>query len=206
MNPEYDYCFKLFLIGDSGVGKSSLIQKFVDNTFNESYDSTIGMDYRTKKIKHDEKTIKLHITDTAGQERFRSITRNQYRRADNIIVVYDVTNQKSFGNIEEWFNNIDKHGSKDISKLLVGNKSDLTTEKVVDNKTAKKYADSKKISLLETSSKTGKNVEQAFQTMAALIKNGMELGIATFLNHLAIMYLHRSSEGSSENKSCRCLF
>ncbi|KAB7507257.1 Ras-related protein Rab-1A [Armadillidium nasatum] len=138
MNPEYDYLFKLLLIGDSGVGKSCLLLRFADDTYTESYISTIGVDFKIRTIELDGKAIKLQIWDTAGQERFRTITSSYYRGAHGIIVVYDTTDQK-----------------------------------VVEYSTAQEYAKSLNIPFLETSAKNATNVEQAFITMAAEIKNRM---------------------------------
>merc|ERR1712159_656276 len=102
MNPEYDYLFKLLLIGDSGVGKSCLLFRFADDTYQESYISTIGVDFKIRTVELEGKTIKLQIWDTAGQERFRTITSSYYRGAHGIIVVYDVTDQESFNNVKTW--------------------------------------------------------------------------------------------------------
>ncbi|XP_052766627.1 ras-related protein Rab-1A [Mya arenaria] len=173
MNPEYDYLFKLLLIGDSGVGKSCLLLRFADDTYTESYISTIGVDFKIRTIELDGKTIKLQIWDTAGQERFRTITSSYYRGAHGIIVVYDVTDQESFNNVKQWLHEIERYASENVNKLLVGNKCDLTTKKVVDYTTAKEFADSIGIPFLETSAKNATNVEQAFMTMAAEIKNRM---------------------------------
>jgi len=171
MNPEYDYLFKLLLIGDSGVGKSCLLLRFADDTYTESYISTIGVDFKIRTIELDGKTIKLQIWDTAGQERFRTITSSYYRGAHGIIVVYDVTDQESFNNVKQWLQEIDRYACENVNKLLVGNKCDLTTKKVVDYTSAKEYADQLGIPFLETSAKNATNVEQAFMTMAAEIKN-----------------------------------
>ncbi|CAH1181934.1 unnamed protein product [Phyllotreta striolata] len=171
MNPEYDYLFKLLLIGDSGVGKSCLLLRFADDTYTESYISTIGVDFKIRTIDLDGKTIKLQIWDTAGQERFRTITSSYYRGAHGIIVVYDCTDQDSFNNVKQWLEEIDRYACDNVNKLLVGNKSDLTTKKVVDFNTAKEYADQLGVPFLETSAKNATNVEQAFMTMAAEIKN-----------------------------------
>jgi len=173
MNPEYDYLFKLLLIGDSGVGKSSLLLRFADDTYTESYISTIGVDFKIRTIELHGKTIKLQIWDTAGQERFRTITSSYYRGAHGIIVVYDITDQVSFNNVKQWLQEIDRYACENVNKLLVGNKSDLTNKRVVDTNTAKEYADSLGIPLLETSAKNATNVEQAFITMATEIKNRM---------------------------------
>ncbi|CAO1430749.1 unnamed protein product [Diamesa tonsa] len=153
MNPEYDYLFKLLLIGDSGVGKSCLLLRFADDTYTESYISTIGVDFVT------------------GQERFRTITSSYYRGAHGIIVVYDCTDQESFNNVKQWLEEIERYACENVNKLLVGNKCDLQTKKVVDTTTATEYANQLGIPFLETSAKNATNVEQAFMTMAAEIKN-----------------------------------
>jgi len=170
MNPEYDYLFKLLLIGDSGVGKSCLLLRFADDTYTESYISTIGVDFKIRTIEIGGKTIKLQIWDTAGQERFRTITSSYYRGAHGIIVVYDVTDQVSFNNVRQWLQEIDRYACENVNKLLVGNKCDLTTKKVVDFNTAKEFADGLGIPFMETSAKNSTNVETAFITMAEEIK------------------------------------
>ncbi|KAI8555214.1 hypothetical protein RHMOL_Rhmol05G0157500 [Rhododendron molle] len=149
-----DYLFKLLLIGDSSVGKSCLLLRFADDSYVDSYISTIGVDF----------------WDTAGQERFRTITSSYYRGAHGIIIVYDVTEMESFNNVQQWLNEIDRYANDTVCKLLVGNKSDLVENKVVDTQTAKAFADELGIPFLETSAKDSINVEQAFLTMAAEIK------------------------------------
>ncbi|CAD5194442.1 unnamed protein product [Musa acuminata subsp. malaccensis] len=205
MNPEYDYLFKLLLIGDSGVGKSCLLLRFADDSYLESYISTIGVDFKIRTVEQDGKTIKLQIWDTAGQERFRTITSSYYRGAHGIIVslviafstlnqlyhcvksslsaahylhlelqvVYDVTDQESFNNVKQWLNEIDRYASDSVNKLLVGNKCDLTANKVVSYETAKAFADEIGIPFMETSAKNATNVEQAFMAMTASIKDRM---------------------------------
>ncbi|KQK08318.1 ras-related protein RIC1 [Brachypodium distachyon] len=173
MNPEYDYLFKLLLIGDSGVGKSCLLLRFADDSYLESYISTIGVDFKIRTVEQDGKTIKLQIWDTAGQERFRTITSSYYRGAHGIIVVYDVTDQESFNNVKQWLNEIDRYASENVNKLLVGNKCDLAESRVVSYEAGKALADEIGIPFLETSAKDATNVEKAFMTMAAEIKNRM---------------------------------
>jgi len=172
MKRDYDYLFKLVLIGDSGVGKSCLLLRFADDNFTDSYISTIGVDFRFRTITIDKKTVKLQIWDTAGQERFRTITSAYYRGADGIIMVYDVTSSESFDHVEEWLSEVDRYANENTSKLLVGNKADLIEEKQVPEETAQRFADKLGISFLETSAKTSTNVDAAFLTMAKeLIKN-----------------------------------
>ncbi|KNA14341.1 hypothetical protein SOVF_108260 [Spinacia oleracea] len=173
MNPEYDYLFKLLLIGDSGVGKSCLLLRFADDSYLESYISTIGVDFKIRTVEQDAKTIKLQIWDTAGQERFRTITSSYYRGAHGIIVVYDVTDMESFNNVKQWLNEIDRYASDNVNKLLVGNKCDLAANRAVPYETAKAFADEIGIPFMETSAKDATNVEQAFMAMTGSIKNRM---------------------------------
>ena len=112
--------FKLLLIGDSGVGKSCLLLRFADDTYTESYISTIGVDFKIRTIELDGKTIKLQIWDTAGQERFRSITQSYYRSAHALILVYDVSNQPTFDCCPDWLREIEEYASPKVLKVLVG--------------------------------------------------------------------------------------
>ncbi|KAI8564481.1 hypothetical protein RHMOL_Rhmol03G0185200 [Rhododendron molle] len=188
MNPEYDYLFKLLLIGDSGVGKSCLLLRFADDSYVDSYISTIGVDFKIRTVEQDGKTIKLQIVrylisskiyfchciwDTAGQERFRTITSSYYRGAHGIIIVYDITDQESFNNVKQWLSEIDRYASENVNKVLVGNKCDLTAKRAVSYEEAKAFADEIGIPFMETSAKDSTNVEQAFMAMAADIKNRM---------------------------------
>lgn len=171
--PEYDYLFKLLLIGDSGVGKSCLLLRFADDTYTDSYISTIGVDFKIRTVEVESKTVKMQIWDTAGQERFRTITSSYYRGAHGIIVVYDCTERESFDNVATWLGEIKKYASENVNILLVGNKSDLTEKKAVTTEEAKKFAEENKLELLETSAKNAINVENAFMKMAQNIKKRM---------------------------------
>ncbi|XP_060195337.1 GTP-binding protein YPTM2-like [Lycium barbarum] len=165
--------FKLLLIGDSGVGKSCLLLRFADDSYLESYISTIGVDFKISTVEQDGKTIKLQICDTAGQERFRTIIRSYYRGAHGIIVVYDVTDQESFNKVKQWLSEIERYARNNVNKLLIGNKCDLTAQKVFSTETAQAFADEIGIPFMETSAKSVTNVEQTFMIMAASIKNRM---------------------------------
>ena len=172
---EYDYLFKLLLIGDSGVGKSCLLLRFAEDTYIESsHISTIGVDFKIHTIELEGKTIKLQIWDTAVQGRFRTITSSYYRLAHGIIVAYDVTDQESFNSVTEWLREIRRYAHENVNKLLVGNKSDLETKRAVQFETAKEFAESLGIEFLETSAKNATNVEKAFHTMASHIKTRMK--------------------------------
>ncbi|XP_065073315.1 ras-related protein Rab-1A-like isoform X2 [Ochlerotatus camptorhynchus] len=137
----------------------------------ENTTATIGADSKTKTIQLDGETIEVLILDTAGQERYRSMAPWYYRQADGIIIVYDCTNKKSFDSVNSWLKEIDEHANENVTKLLVGNKCDLQTQKVVDTTTAMEYANQLAIPFLETSTKNATNVEQAFMTMVSEMKN-----------------------------------
>ncbi|KAF8326037.1 GTP-binding protein ypt1 [Cantharellus anzutake] len=173
-NPEYHYFFKLLLIGDADVGKTRLLLRFVDGIYNQNSSVTIGVGTRTRTIELDGKIIKLEIWDTAGAERFRTITSAYYRRAHGVIVVYDVTDGPSFKHVKGWLDEIDQSGPPGVNKLLVGNKSDLTSQRVVSHAVAKGFADRLSVPFLETSAKNAVNVEEVFLTIAKQLKDSME--------------------------------
>jgi len=174
MSNDYDYLFKLLLIGDSGVGKSCLLLRFAEDSYTESYLSTIGVDFKIRTIDVDGKTIKLQIWDTAGQERFRTITAAYYRGAHGIVVVYDVTDSESFENVRMWLKEIERYAADYVEKLLIGNKSDLVSKKVVEYSIAKELADSLNVPFLETSAKDSTNVDEMFYTMTRQIQQHAE--------------------------------
>jgi len=166
----YDYLIKLLLIGDSGVGKSCLLLRFSDDSFTPSFITTIGIDFKIRTIELDGKRIKLQIWDTAGQERFRTITTAYYRGAMGILLVYDVTDERSFKNIRNWFSNIEQHASEGVNKILIGNKCDWVEKKAITKEQGQALADEFGIKFLETSAKANINVEEAFFTLARDIK------------------------------------
>lgn len=170
MKPEYDYLFKLLLIGDSGVGKSCLLLRFADDAYTDSYLSTIGVDFKIRTIEIEGKTIKLQIWDTAGQERFRTITSSYYRGAHGIIIVYDITDSSSYKNIRQWLQEIDRYACENVNRLLVGNKSDLEKKRVISYSEARLFADDLGIPFIEASAKNSQNVEQAFVKLATDIR------------------------------------
>eukprot|EP01103_Thecamoeba_quadrilineata_P012070 TRINITY_DN3024_c0_g1_i2.p1 TRINITY_DN3024_c0_g1~~TRINITY_DN3024_c0_g1_i2.p1 ORF type:complete len:194 (+),score=22.15 TRINITY_DN3024_c0_g1_i2:34-615(+) len=169
--PDFDFLYKLLIIGDSGVGKSCLLLRFSDDIFTDSFISTIGVDFKIKTIDIGGSRVKLQIWDTAGQERFRTITSSYYRGAHGIIVVYDVTEQKSFTNITKWLKEIDIFAGQSIQKLLVGNKCDLESARIITTEKGKELANKLNIPFVETSAKESINVEQAFYIMAQDIKD-----------------------------------
>jgi len=158
--------FKLLLIGDSSVGKSSLLLRFCDNTFQEGTVNLTSVEFKTKNLTIDGKTIQLQVWDTAGQERFRTITSSFYRGAHGIIVVYDISDQATFNNVKLWMQEIQRYASAGVCRMLVGNKVDLADRRVVEYNTAKEYADGLSIPFSETSSKTGQEVDKVFEKLS----------------------------------------
>lgn len=173
----YDYLFKLLLIGDSGVGKTCVLFRFSDDAFNSTFISTIGIDFKIRTIDLDDKKIKLQIWDTAGQERFRTITTAYYRGAMGIMLVYDITNEKSFDNIKTWIKNIEQHASDAVEKMLLGNKCDMEDKRVITKEQGEKFAAEAGIAFMETSAKADINVEAAFLKIAREIKKKMDVKV-----------------------------
>ncbi|XP_062500961.1 uncharacterized protein LOC134178168 [Corticium candelabrum] len=165
---SYECLFKLLVIGDTGVGKTCVMLRYVDNTFSKSMLSTIGVDFKTKTIVVDRRHVKLQIWDTAGHERFRTITNAFYRGAMGVLLVYDITCQKSFSNITQWMKNIAEQcaGGDEPALLMVGNKSDLEDNRVVQFEQGQELATRYGVKFLETSAQSGKNVEEAFLYLA----------------------------------------
>jgi len=168
--PHYDFLIKLLLIGDSGVGKSCLLLRFCDDAWTPSFITTIGIDFKIRTIELDGKRIKLQIWDTAGQERFRTITTAYYRGAMGILLVYDVTDERSFNNVRTWHSNIEQHASEGVNKILIGNKCDWVDKKAVTEEQGRELAQELGIKFMETSAKVNEGVEDAFFTLARDIK------------------------------------
>eukprot|EP00727_Mastigamoeba_balamuthi_P010791 m51a1_g6334 putative ras-like gtp-binding protein ypt1 (210) ;mRNA; f:18603-19402 len=167
---EYDYLFKILLIGDSGVGKSCLLLRFADDSWTDNYISTIGVDFKIRTIELEGKTIKLQIWDTAGQERFRTITSSYYRGAHGIIVVYDTTDLLSFNNVKLWMTEIERYACDHVSRYIVGNKIDLASRRAVATETGAAFAETLGVPFMETSAKNSDNVGKLFFDMAREIR------------------------------------
>ncbi|KAK5579792.1 hypothetical protein RB653_009479 [Dictyostelium firmibasis] len=173
MNHKNRDVFKILLIGDSAVGKTSLLLRFADNSFQETSVNMTSVDYKNKNIVIDGRTFNLQIWDTAGQERFRTITSSFYRGAHGVLVCYDVTDQLTFNNVRLWMQEIQRYAVLGVSRVLVGNKCDLADRKIVDTSAARQFSDNLGIPFLEASAATGVNVEEAFITMANEIYRNM---------------------------------
>ncbi|XP_053821795.1 ras-related protein Rab-8A isoform X2 [Vidua chalybeata] len=194
MAKTYDYLFKLLLIGDSGVGKTCALFRFSEDAFNATFISTIGIDFKIRTIELDGKRIKLQIWDTAGQERFRTITTAYYRGAMGIMLVYDITNEKSFENIRNWVRNIEEHASPDVEKMILGNKCDANDKRQVSREQGEKLAASFGIKFMETSAKANINIENAFFTLARDIKAKMDKKLAQLMfPDIQTLFQHQTS-------------
>ncbi|GAA5884819.1 hypothetical protein JCM6882_007108 [Rhodosporidiobolus microsporus] len=162
---SYDYLFKVVLIGDSGVGKSNLLSRFTRNEFNLESKSTIGVEFATRSISVEGKTIKAQIWDTAGQERYRAITSAYYRGAVGALLVYDIAKHATYVNVLRWLKELRDHADSNIVIMLVGNKSDLRHLRAVPTDEAKVFSQENGLSFIETSALDASNVEGAFQTI-----------------------------------------
>ncbi|XP_036052167.1 ras-related protein Rab-26 isoform X2 [Onychomys torridus] len=167
----YDVAFKVMLVGDSGVGKTCLLVRFKDGAFLAgTFISTVGIDFRNKVLDVDGMKVKLQIWDTAGQERFRSVTHAYYRDAHALLLLYDITNKDSFDNIQAWLTEIQEYAQQDVVLMLLGNKVDSAQERAVKREDGEKLAKEYGLPFMETSAKTGLNVDLAFTAIAKELK------------------------------------
>ncbi|XP_021728560.1 ras-related protein RABA2a [Chenopodium quinoa] len=166
---EYDYLFKVVLIGDSGVGKSNLLSRFTRNEFCLESKSTIGIEFATRTLQVEGRTVKAQIWDTAGQERYRAITSAYYRGALGALLVYDVTKPTTFDNVSRWLKELRDHADANIVILLIGNKTDLKHLRAVATEDAQSFSEKEGLSFIETSALEATNVEKAFQTILSEI-------------------------------------
>ena len=172
---NYDDKCQLLIIGDSTVGKTSILSKYSTKTFNENYLATVGLDFFTKDEIIDNKTIRIKIWDTAGQERYKALTKCFFQKAQGVMVVFDVTSEKSFNNLKFWIDSLNSQISSDIEAVpivIIGNKIDLPKRKV-NKETALQFAKNKNFDYFETSAKTGEVIDNAIRD---LVKKVMDNG------------------------------
>lgn len=158
--------FKLLMIGDPGVGKSSLLLRYADNEFTDNFISTIGVDYKEMKVDVNGVKVTLQIWDTAGEERFRTITSSYYRGAHGMILTFDLTNPATFKSCPKWIQEVDRYAEDDVVLFLAGNKCDLADKKEVNDTEITQLKEKHNMEYLETSAKNGDNVKQMFQRLA----------------------------------------
>jgi Ras-related protein Rab-11A len=168
---EYDFLFKLIIIGDSNVGKTNIMSQYIKKEFNINSKSTVGVEFGNKIIKLDNKTIKAQIWDTAGQERYKSITSAYYKGAKGAFIVYDITSKITFDSVDKWIQDLNLYGDKNIIILLIGNKSDLEDKREVKREEGEEKAKSFGLGFIETSACTGDNIDKAFEIMLKEVCN-----------------------------------
>ncbi|KAG8199014.1 hypothetical protein JTE90_001809 [Oedothorax gibbosus] len=195
--------FKVVFVGDSGVGKTSILQRFCTDTFKSTFSATIGVDFQVKTIEVDGERIALQLWDTAGQERFRSMTHQYFRKADGIIVVYDVTSESTFRNVRNWMHNIKEGAQEGVMVMLLGNKVDLCvyeTDRVVRTKDGTRLADEYESLFFETSAKTGDSISDAIDALASILKTKEDEAMEHTLKYTKISYknLHNPPTTSME--------
>ena len=164
-----DIYLKILLIGDTSVGKTSILCKYIDDEFSDAYLSTIGIEFKIKSLIINGKKVLLRIWDTSGQERYRSITQNFYRNANGILFIFDITKKETFDNIKIWLTDSENCEDNKVAKMLIGNKIDLENKRKIDNETIKKFAEKKEMKYFEASAKEGINIDNIFRELAELI-------------------------------------
>mmetsp|Transcript_4612 Transcript_4612/g.12052 ORF Transcript_4612/g.12052 Transcript_4612/m.12052 type:complete len:216 (-) Transcript_4612:765-1412(-) len=200
----YDYLFKVLIIGDASVGKSSMLLRFTDDSFDEHIQSTIGVDFKVKHIDMDGKRVKLTIWDTAGQERFRTLTSSYYRGAHGVVLVYDVTRTDSFENLEQWLKEVQLYSpnnGESVIKLLVGNKIDL--DRKVGRERAEAWARSHGMLFLEASAKTKMGIRQVFMEVVQKILDNPD-ALANATPGRPKMQIKRPTPGPSDDDDGGC--
>eukprot|EP01100_Stratorugosa_tubuloviscum_P008022 TRINITY_DN332_c0_g2_i2.p1 TRINITY_DN332_c0_g2~~TRINITY_DN332_c0_g2_i2.p1 ORF type:complete len:216 (-),score=101.95 TRINITY_DN332_c0_g2_i2:265-912(-) len=209
----YEYIFKYIIIGDMGVGKSCLLHQFTENKFIPDSPHTIGVEFGTRIVEVKSKKIKLQIWDTAGQERFRAVTRSYYRGAAGALLVYDITRRATYNHLTSWLTDARNLTNPNTVIMLIGNKKDMSGQRDVTYEEASAFAEENGLIFLETSAKTGENVEEAFLKTASLIFNnvqdgrlddlGAEGGIKKNPEPL-IGEINNAATAASLDRSCSC--
>ena len=199
----YDMQIKLLMIGDSGVGKTCLLLRYANDSFSPTFITTIGIDFKIKNVDIEGTRIKLQIWDTAGQERFRTITTSYFRGAQGILLVYDVTDRRSFESIRNWISQINQHADVHVNKILVGNKCDMIDEKVVSTQEAQALAQEFNMPFFECSAKNDVRVEDSFVHIAKAVKDRLTAdGQATGPQKKGVHLKPASAAGGGPNKKC----
>ena len=176
---EYEYLYKIVIIGDSGVGKTNILTRFTSNTFHAQSKPTIGVELGTKSIKFNNNIIKAQIWDTAGQERYRAITGSYYKGSLGAMIVFDITKINSFNNVEKWLKELNQECKENVFILLVGNKTDLNSMRTVKKEDASNFAQKNNLGYIETSALECRNIEEAFNLIIAKIYDSKSSSISS---------------------------
>ena len=202
---EPDIILKILIIGDTSVGKTSILANYNGDNFDEKAIGTIGVEYLYKTITYKNMRIKLQLWDTSGEERFRSITKNFYRNANGVFLVYDITKEESFQNIRDWLRDIKEYNG-DLKIMILGNKLDLIDQRVVTTERATNYASRNNLQYLETSAKDGTNIQKSFDNLIELILGGRTkeeiLDEIVHKDTSLTLVSESKSKGKEQKKSC----
>jgi len=199
----YDMQIKLLMIGDSGVGKTCLLLRYANDSFSPTFITTIGIDFKIKNVDIESTKIKLQIWDTAGQERFRTITTSYFRGAQGILLVYDVTDRRSFESIRNWISQIQQHADVHVNKMLVGNKCDMLDDKVVSTEEGQKLADEFNIPFFECSAKNDIKVEDSFIGIARAVKDRIMAGGGPAARNNNVKVTANNAAGGAKKSCCK---
>ena len=166
---NYDYIYKIVLVGDSGVGKTNLLLRYLKNKFDQNSKATVGVEFGSKNITIDNSIVKAQVWDTAGQERYRSITSAYYKGSHGALVVYDVTKIESFNNVDKWISDLRNNTDEKLVIMLIGNKIDLEKERTVKTEEGQEKSNENEVAYIETSALDSRNVEKAFESIVTKI-------------------------------------
>ena len=194
---DFDYLIKIALFGDSQVGKTNMVIRFIDNVFSLNTPTTLGYDYKSKNLTIDKKVVKLQIWDTAGQERYMSLNKTVFQKVDGVMLVYDITERESFNNIVKWIDLI-KEFNDNLPIILIGNKTDLE-DRVVDPLEGKNLAKEYNIDFYETSALNGENIEKVFREFTIIVLNSLKVKEKVVSENFSI-----KKEKTGKKKSHRC--
>ena len=198
----YNHTLKFIVIGESSVGKSNLLLQFTDKRFEQTHDVTIGVEFGTKIVSYDNTVYNIQVWDTAGQETYKAITKSYYRGAIGCLLIYDITNRETFEEVSKWLIDIRESNPENTNIILIGNKLDLEEYRHVSYEEGKKFADDNKIEFIETSAKTGKNVNSSFIKMVKNIDTKIKNGELSFDNKQNSITL--SNDTDNYTYGCYC--
>ena len=204
MKTTVSQSFKIVVVGSSGVGKSAMVQRLIDGTFREEGQSTVGVEFKSFICPLEDQSVKLQIWDTAGQERFRAIAKAYFRSAIGVILVFDLTDRKSFDDLSQWLSDVHAHCDPNAVVMLIGNKSDLESSRKISESEAKSFAELHNLNYLETSARVGDNVELAFQTTAQNVLRTVANVKDLSKNNSATQLLTEENTSRNKKDNCNC--
>lgn len=206
MSTSGNEAYKIVIVGESFVGKTAIIGRLIDKTFHTEFESTIGVEFRTYNVMAGDREVKLNIWDTAGQEKFRSVSKAYFRNAQGALLVFSLTDQKSFEALDGWLNDLQSLCTPNAVVLLLGNKSDLKDDRVVPNEEANAFATRHGLNYFETSALDASNIDEAFVRLATTITEKINSGeiIGTIKKNSPPVVLDASTENENKNGGCFC--